>query len=230
MRFSTEIEQHLYDKRYFYLLAATFIQVFFSSFFPDREAYWLTGLTYSIFMLAIINFISHSKRTVFIVLFFALISIIFAWIPAETATGQKIFVAMKVLVILFLTLIISQIIFQIVKSRNVSLNMILGVITIYILFGLLAGESNQIIYFFDHNAFTGNVNLDNNADIKYYSYVTITTLGYGDIVPVSQVARASAVFFSLTAQIYLAVVIALIVGKYVSHSDKKEQGESDKQV
>ena len=56
----------------------------------------------------------------------------------------------------------------------------------------------------------------------YYSFTTLTTLGYGDIAPVSQVARASAVFFSLTAQIYLAVVIALIVGKYVSYSDKKE--------
>jgi hypothetical protein len=48
----------------------------------------------------------------------------------------------------------------------------------------------------------------------------MTTLGYGDIVPVSQIARAVSVFFSLAGQIYLAVVIALIVGKYVSHSDK----------
>lgn len=229
MKLSAEIEQHLYEKRYFYLLAATFVQVFLSSFFPDRETYWLTGLTFSVFMLAIINFISHSRRIVFIVLFFGIISILFAWIPFESETGQKIFVFERVIVILFLILIITQIILQIVKSREVSLNMILGVITIYILFGLLAGECNQVIYFFDHNAFTGNIDLSENADIRYYSYVTITTLGYGDIAPVSQFARASAVFFSLTAQIYLAVVIALIVGKYVSYSDIKEKEKTDKQ-
>jgi len=50
----------------------------------------------------------------------------------------------------------------------------------------------------------------------------MTTLGYGDIAPDSELARAGAVFFSLVGQVYLAVVIALIVGKYVSHSDRKE--------
>jgi hypothetical protein len=222
MKFSTDIKKHLYDYRYLYLLAATFVQVFFSSFFPDRETYWLTGLTYSVFIIAIINFMSHSRRIVLVMIFFALISILFAWIPTESETGQQIFVLERIIIILFLVLIITQIILQIVRSQNVSLNMILGVITIYVLFGLLAGECNQVIYFLDHTAFTGNVDPSDNADIRYFSYVTITTLGYGDIAPVSQVARASAVFFSLTAQIYLAVVIALIVGKYVSYSDKKE--------
>jgi voltage-gated potassium channel Kch len=100
--------------------------------------------------------------------------------------------------------------------------MILGVITIYILFGLVAGETNQLIFHFDPHAFSGNLDPSDKADLRYYSYVTMTTLGYGDIVPVSQIARASAVFFSLIGQIYLAVVIALIVGKYVSASDRKE--------
>ena len=227
MLLSNEIEQHLVKWKYFYLLIATFIQVFLSSFFPDRGIYWINGVTYSIFMLALINFIRHSRRIVYVVLFFAFISVLFVWIPIESETGQKIFVVEKLIVIVFITFIITQIIIQIVKARNVSLNMILGVITIYILFGLLAGECNQMIYFFDHNAFTGNVDLRDNADIRYYSYVTITTLGYGDIAPVPQIARASAVFFSLTAQIYLAVVIALIVGKYVSYSDRKEENKPE---
>jgi hypothetical protein len=183
----------------------------------------MTGITFTIFMLAIFNFIGHSRKTVILFLFFAIVSILLAWIPTESETGRRIFVAERIIVIIFIMLIIYQIISQIVKSKQVSMNMILGVITIYILFGLLAGECNQLIYYFDNEAFTGNVDFGDNADIRYYSYVTITTLGYGDIAPISDIARASAVFFSLTAQIYLAVVIALIVGKYVSASDKKEQ-------
>ena len=228
MKASFDLRAHLYANRYLYLLAATFIQVFFSAFFPDRETYLMTGITFTIFMLAILNFIGHSRKTIILFLFFAITSISLAWVPTESETGQRVFVAERIIVIIFILLIIYQIIAQIVKSKQVSLNMILGVITIYVLFGLLAGECNQLIYFFNSEAFTGKVDFGDNADIRYYSYVTITTLGYGDIAPVSQIARASAVFFSLTAQIYLAVVIALIVGKYVSHSDQKEFEELDK--
>jgi hypothetical protein len=222
MKASLDLRAHLYANRYFYLLAATIIQVFISSFFPDRETYMMNGITFTIFMLAIFNFIGHSRKTLLLFLFFAIVSILLAWVPTESETGQRIFVAERIIVIIFIMLIIYQIISQIVKSKEVSMNMILGVITIYVLFGLLAGECNQLIYYFDNEAFKGNVDFGDNADIRYYSYVTITTLGYGDIAPISQIARASAVFFSLTAQIYLAVVIALIVGKYVSYSDKKE--------
>jgi hypothetical protein len=214
------LKQHLYRSRYFYLLAATIFQVFFASFFPDREAYLLNAIAYSVFMLALINFISHNRRIIMLFLFFAIVSVTLAWIPAQTETGQKLFALEQIIAITFLLLVIYQIINQIVRSRSVSANMILGVITIYVLFGLLAGECNQLIQFYDPAAFAGNIDPADNADIRYFSYVTITTLGYGDITPVSRLARASAVFFSLTAQIYLAVVIALIVGKFVSRPDR----------
>jgi hypothetical protein len=140
--------------------------------------------------------------------------------PETSVKGFQLNIAENTFVILFISVIIYLIIAQIIESQIISLNMILGVITIYVLFGLLAGECNQLVYNFDHNAFTGNLDPNDLSDLRYYSYVTMTTLGYGDIVPVSQVARAVSVFFSLAGQIYLAVVIALIVGKYVSHSDK----------
>jgi hypothetical protein len=165
--------------------------------------------------------VRHNKRLILAMIIFALISIILVWYPSKTAYGIQLSVAEHIIIILFISVIIYLIIAQIISSKSVSVNMILGVITIYVLFGLLAGECNQLVYFFDNEAFTGNLNPNNLADLRYYSYVTMTTLGYGDITPVSQVARAVSVFFSLAGQIYLAVVIALIVGKYVSYSDKK---------
>lgn len=159
-------------------------------------------------------------------LLFAVVSVMLAWVPNDSSFGLKFLVTERIIVIIFIIVIISLIIGQIVKTRLVSANMILGVITIYILFGLMAGDCNQLILYFNNDAFSGNIDINDIADLRYYSYVTVTTLGYGDITPVSTVARATAVFFSLVGQIYLAVVIALIVGKYVSHSDKKELHEN----
>lgn len=218
----TSIAQHLYKHRYAYLLATTMLQVFLVSFFPGRGNLLLNEITFSLFMLANINFVRHNRKLIVALVIFAITSIILVWIPTQSKLGQKIFAAEHFIVLIFLSTIIYLIIKQIISSKTVSLNMILGVITIYVLFGMIAGECNQLIYFFNNDAFTGLMDSTNSAELRYYSFVTMTTLGYGDISPVSELARAGAVFFSLVGQVYLAVVIALIVGKYVSHSDRKE--------
>jgi hypothetical protein len=56
----------------------------------------------------------------------------------------------------------------------------------------------------------------------YFSIVTITTLGYGDIIPLSQQASALAVVEALTGQIYLVVVLAWLVGMHVSRKSEKQ--------
>jgi voltage-gated potassium channel Kch len=52
----------------------------------------------------------------------------------------------------------------------------------------------------------------------YFSYTTLTTLGYGDIVPVSQIARTLATLEAITGQLYLAVLVARLVGLHINAS------------
>jgi len=52
----------------------------------------------------------------------------------------------------------------------------------------------------------------------YYSFVTLATLGYGDIVPVSEAARSFAVLEAVMGQIYLVVLVARLVGMHISQS------------
>ena len=54
----------------------------------------------------------------------------------------------------------------------------------------------------------------------YYSFVTLTTLGYGEITPLSQVARSLAVGEALTGQLYMAVLIGRLIGKEISSRRK----------
>lgn len=53
-------------------------------------------------------------------------------------------------------------------------------------------------------------------DMMYFSFVTLATLGYGDIVPVSSFARSVAITEALVGQFYVAIVVALLIGAYVS--------------
>jgi voltage-gated potassium channel Kch len=55
----------------------------------------------------------------------------------------------------------------------------------------------------------------------YYTFVTFTTLGYGDIVPQTPVARSLAILISITGQIYIAIIIALLVGKFAGGQNSR---------
>ena len=57
----------------------------------------------------------------------------------------------------------------------------------------------------------------------YFSFVTLATLGYGDIVPRSEVTRGLAIMEAVVGQLYLAVMIARLVSSYVSREDKGER-------
>ncbi len=54
----------------------------------------------------------------------------------------------------------------------------------------------------------------------YFSFVTMTTLGYGEILPLSMQARAVTIILSILGPMYVAILIAMMVGKYVSKPDK----------
>jgi hypothetical protein len=58
------------------------------------------------------------------------------------------------------------------------------------------------------------------GDYLYHGFVNYTTLGYGDILPQVPFAKSLAILMSVSGQIYLAVIIAMLVGKYVGASGK----------
>ena len=49
----------------------------------------------------------------------------------------------------------------------------------------------------------------------YFAFVTLSTLGYGDVVPLTPAARSLAIFTSITGQMYVAIIIAALVSKYL---------------
>jgi hypothetical protein len=63
--------------------------------------------------------------------------------------------------------------------------------------------------------FAGNIDANVPQTWIYYSFVTLTTTGYGDVTPVHPVARSLAIAEALTGQLYLAITLARLVALYV---------------
>lgn len=59
-------------------------------------------------------------------------------------------------------------------------------------------------------------------DEVYYSFITLTTLGYGDMLPVSDAAKSFSVLISITGAFYTTIILGMIVGKYISNETLKK--------
>ena len=73
-------------------------------------------------------------------------------------------------------------------------------------------------YNFKHLAEPINANISYISNYIYLGFVTITTLGYSDLVPLSPAAKSLSIFISLRGQMYVAILIAALVCKYISRS------------
>jgi len=83
----------------------------------------------------------------------------------------------------------------------------------YLLLGLAWAGAYEWVALRDPSAFAGAIGASGGGDGPwiYYSLVTLTTMGYGDILPVSPVARSLAVAEAFTGQLYLAILISRLV-------------------
>jgi hypothetical protein len=111
--------------------------------------------------------------------------------------------------------------FRVFRSGNVSHHRIQGAIVVYLLTGLAWGYMYEIIAVIDTTAFQLAGGHDEPMIrmglFRYFSFVTVTSLGYGDILPVSPIARSLTTLEALFGQLYPAIVVARLVTLELSH-------------
>lgn len=165
---------------------------------------------------------------------------IFAFRHWETFEGEAVGIRSAVEISLNLAVLCSMVyaaiawVKSILRARRAGFAEVLGACNLYMWIATIFACFYTLISKFDHTAFRlqealhqGNgINaLRQNFDTLYYfSFVTQTTLGYGDIVPVAHVARALAVTQAIIGQFYVAVVLTYILnlwirdlGRHVEH-------------
>jgi len=144
--------------------------------------------------------------------------IAFSLITAITDNSNMELVT-RILFVLFFILVAINLLIGIVKSKEVDTNVIFSAVAVYVLFGFCGAVLAAVITFLEPNAFSlASDYASQFHQFLYFSYVTITTTGYGDILPLKPIARTLAIFLALFGQLYLTVIIGILIGKYLSGS------------
>ena len=203
------------------LLAATF--VFMASAPSGRwvrvVAVALQGATLLAALLA-----SDAKRRLVrvatIVVFFSLIVSVASLFVDSTKSGDGVFFALSALLVGAAPVVIVR---SMVQRRVVDFRTVLAAVCIYVLIGMLAAFVFNAMGDLGSSSFFAQQQHASIADYLYFSFATITTVGYGDLTAAAGLGRAFSVLEALVGQLYLVTVVALLVSNLRGPRDAAAQ-------
>jgi ion channel len=143
----------------------------------------------------------------FAIAFLVVVAITLAGVPIDGARRAATVMDGLLLGALALTIVV-----RIRRMPYVSLQTVLGAVSVYLVLGLLFAVFDSIVSTMTGNQFFTQQTGATTGDYTYFSFITLCTVGYGDLTPSTRIARALAVSEALTGQLYLVTVIAVVVG------------------
>lgn len=215
----------LSNYRYEALLVALLLLIFDKIFFPNNEIYLRFIWPLNMVLISIANYGIFTEHNANVKLLRNILSIISILMPFGF-----IFLSTQFWFIQFLTLffifyycfIFSIVMYQITLTKEVRINVIIGTFCGFMLLSMIALFSYILIEnnFPDsfHGISTGNPSLIYNQ-LSYFSFITLTSIGFGDIYPITDMSRLTTAFFGMSGQFYMVAVVGIIISKFTTNNN-----------
>ena len=158
------------------------------------------------------------------------ISIVGTWLLLSTQQRWVAVLSHSFVVVLILYFSIA-ILGYVLRSGKVTMDRIFAAICVYLLMGYAWTFSYALVEELQPSAFVAlspvppNDYVASVLQLRYFSFMTLTSVGYGDIVPRSPAARTLAGLEAVTGQIYLTVLVARLVGLHIAHAQTSPSRE-----
>lgn len=128
-----------------------------------------------------------------------------------------------ILLFFYFSLISYYLFKDILKSSKITTSIVIGVFAGYFLIGVLFFFVFSVMDGIYPDTITVDISSETGVeDTFYFSFITLTTIGYGDFAPSSVLGQKLAILEGLTGQFYLAIVVAIMVSKYIAHNTNEK--------
>ncbi len=218
--------QRYLQSKFLYLLASLLLLIALSSFSVDHKRPNIIGeLLFTAILLSGIWAVSRKKYQTTIAIILALPMLVTLWLT-YLVDDKILTLATDFFSISFLLYTMILILSFIFKERKVTIDVIFAAIVVYLLIGVMWGFLFSVFEALNPGSFSAsNTSPGSYAQgFLYFSFVTLTTLGYGDVTPLGAAAKSFAILEAVIGQMYIAVLIARLVGMYlVQMTYKKEE-------
>lgn len=175
-------------------------------------------LLFSCLLIIGVASLKGSGRLYFVAIAFVVAGIIFNTVAVRIVVPELLYGA-YVSLLAFLLIAVWWALKQVAIGTEISTNRLIGAVSVYLLLGVIWAMAYTLLDLFSPGSFQGLSSMDDpgwESEWLYFSFVTMTTLGYGDLLPVSATARALAYMQAVAGQFYIAVLVAGLVSAYIS--------------
>lgn len=145
------------------------------------------------------------------------------------ASNHWLILSTNICLLIVLAFFTGSILADVMRAGRITADKIYGALCVYLLIGFAWGILYAILDQLEPGSFSAPEEASGVAEhvarvmrMRYFSLVTLTTVGFGDIVPRSAAARMFATLEAVMGQIYLAVLVARLVGLHIVHGAKPE--------
>ncbi len=186
-------------------------------------------LVWSLSLLMGLWLVTHKHRTLLLGSLLACPGIVVNWQTLST-DANLLSLGYTSLSILFFLLILVHLLYFVVRAKRVSSELIFASLCAYLLIGLVWAHIYLMMELCSPGSFVLNEQLIQSFSellrrFIYYSFVTLSTLGYGDIVPANHLSSSWAAMEAIMGQLYLTIIVARLMGLYIGIELSKSNSE-----
>ena len=221
----TKFHVNLSTYRYEFLLIALLLLIFDKIFFPDNDFYIKYVWFFNMLVIAIASygiFSGHNKIVLYLRNIMGLISIAMPFLFLALNGNESFLMFLTVFFILYYFYIFGVVMYQISLTKEVKLNILIGSFCGYLLLSMVALFSYLFLEILNSKSFHGidyyNLPVVYNQ-LSYFSFITLTSIGFGDIYPITDTSRLTVAFFGMAGQFYMVAVVGIIISKFTTAGD-----------
>ena len=207
-----------------YLLAFLLSILFIYPFFGDTR---LSGILFASFFTAILiagvyALADHRNKYLIISLLLCVPALALMWV--EQCIEGKLWDTLSYAFMSAFTFYTAfRVLVHVMKAKKVTKDILAGAASTYLLLGISWGMLYALVEIVMPGSFAVKGGLSANiitewSTFNYFSFTTLTTLGYGDITPMTERAQSLAILEAITGVLFMALLISRLVGLYIYHS------------
>jgi hypothetical protein len=201
------------------LLIALALFIFFAPFVEEiRGGDLIVSVLLSLVLISAVFAVASRRHTLIIALLLAIPALVGRWINyfQPELVPPAVFLTAGLALIAF---VVANLLRFVLRAPSVNADVLCASISAYLMLGLLWTMAYWLVDQLTPGAFSFNTTSETKETMAgfnafYFSFITLSTVGYGDITPVSKVARMLAATEAITGLLYVAVLIARLVGLY----------------
>ncbi|MGH7164647.1 MAG: potassium channel family protein [Nitrospiraceae bacterium] len=195
----------------FLVLLVVFVFVLNPLVAASIQGQLITSLLYSLVLISGVFSVTGNPVAKFVVIVLAVVTIFLRWLQ-HVVPGTDIVSMSALSSLLFLGLLSGVVLLEVFKKGPITVHRIQGAVAVYLLLGLIWAFAYDLVALQIPGSFQAAESTLPHSTLVYFSFTTLTTVGYGDINPVHPLARSLANLEGLVGQLFPVILIARLVG------------------